>query len=249
MFARQALPLEAAIVGDIDPAVLLGETLAHALRPRVVVKLAQSLDGRIATACGDSKWISGEPERRITHALRAACDAVIVGVGTVIEDDPQLTVRAVPGASPIRVVVDSRLRAPLDARLFTDDGSTLVLTTASSDPETRRRLRASGTSVEVVGERHGRVDLHAGLGRLRELGMEVVMVEGGATLVTSLLAAGLTDRLVVSVSPMILGAGVDAVGDLGVVRVTDGIALTNRTIAAVGDDVIIAGDVTPVAGH
>jgi riboflavin biosynthesis pyrimidine reductase len=98
--------------------------------------------------------------------------------------------------------------------------------------------------VEVVPANLGRVDLQAGLGRLRELGMDVVLVEGGATLVTSMLAAGLVDRLIVSVAPMILGAGIDAVGDLGIRQVTDGLALTNRTVAAIGDDLIIAGDVT-----
>jgi 3,4-dihydroxy 2-butanone 4-phosphate synthase/GTP cyclohydrolase II len=237
-------PLGAAIAADVDPLVLLGNTRPQSLRPGVVVKLAQTLDGRIATAQGESKWITGEPERRVTHALRAACDAVIVGVGTVAQDDPQLTVRAVPGASPIRVVVDSRLRAPLDARVFTDDGSTLVLTTLASDPERRSTLQQSGTRVEVVQERAGRVDLRAALARLRELEMDVVLVEGGATLVTSLLTAGLADRMIVSVAPMIIGSGIEAIGDLDSRRVTDGITLTNRTLATVGDDVIIAGDVT-----
>ena len=90
--------LDTSIPSDIDPGVLIGDVRAHAHRPGVVVKLAQSLDGRIATACGDSKWISCEPERRVSHALRAACDAVLVGAGTVVSDDPQLTVRAVAGA-------------------------------------------------------------------------------------------------------------------------------------------------------
>ena len=239
--------LDTSIPGDIDPGVLIGDVRAHAQRPGVVVKLAQSLDGRIATACGDSKWISSEPERRVSHALRAACDAVLVGAGTVVSDDPQLTVRAVAGASPTRVILDSRLRVPLDARVYTDDGSTLVLTTPASDPDVRDSLRRAGAGVEVIQELDGQVDLHAGLARLRELGMEVVLVEGGATLVTSLLAAGLVDRLIVAVAPVLLGAGIDAVGDLGIQQVAEGIALTNRTVSTVGDDVIIAGDVTPPA--
>jgi 3,4-dihydroxy 2-butanone 4-phosphate synthase/GTP cyclohydrolase II len=239
--------LGATIASDIDPGALIGEVPAQAYRPGVVVKLAQSLDGRIATACGDSKWISSEPERCVSHALRAACDAVLVGSGTVVRDNPQLTVRAVPGASPTRVVLDSRLRAPLDSRLFTDDGSTLVVTTSASDPQTRDRLRRAGAGVEVVPELGGRVDLHAALARLRELGMEVVLVEGGATLVTSLLSAGLVDRLIVAIAPMLIGAGTDAVGDLGIQHIANAFTLTNRTIATVGDDVIIAGDVTRFA--
>jgi 3,4-dihydroxy 2-butanone 4-phosphate synthase/GTP cyclohydrolase II len=235
--------LDATIMGEVDPSALIGNVSAHAERPGVVVKLAQSLDGRIATATGDSKWISSEAERRVAHALRAACDAVVVGAGTVVTDDPQLTVRAVPGASPTRVVVDSRLRSPLGAKLFTDDGSTLVLTTPSSDPDRRASLRQAGVGVEVVRELDGRVDLREGFGRLRELGMEVVLVEGGATLVTALLSAGLVDRLVVAVAPILLGSGVDAIGDLGIRAVTDGVTLTNRTVAMAGDDLIVAGDV------
>src|SRR3954453_5895439 len=143
-------PLDAAIAADIDPDVLLGNTRPQQVRPGVVVKLAQTLDGRIAAAGGDSKWITGESERQVAHALRAACDAVIVGVGTVVQDDPQLTVRAVPGAAPTRIVIASRLRAPLEARLFTDDGSTLVVTTPASDPGRRSELQRMGTRVEVV---------------------------------------------------------------------------------------------------
>jgi 3,4-dihydroxy 2-butanone 4-phosphate synthase/GTP cyclohydrolase II len=241
--------LGASVGRDIDPGALLGHVRPQASRPGVVAKLAQSLDGRIATACGDSKWISGEPERRVAHALRAACDAVMVGVGTVLLDDPQLTVRAVPGASPIRVVVDSGLRLPLDARLLTDDGSTLVLTTERSDPDTRMALRDLGAGVEVVGDKGGRVDLDAGLSRLRELGMEVVLVEGGATLVTALITAGLVDRLIVSIAPIVIGAGIDGVGDLGVDRVSNAFSLENRTITAVGDDVLIAGDLRRRTAH
>jgi 3,4-dihydroxy 2-butanone 4-phosphate synthase/GTP cyclohydrolase II len=237
--------IDTTVAGDIDPAALIGDVRAHPQRPGVVVKLAQTLDGRIATASGDSKWISGEPERRVSHALRAACDAVLVGADTVVKDDPLLTVREVPGASPIRVVLDSRLRVPAGSRLFADDGSTLVLTTGASDPQARDALRCAGAGVEVIAERDGRVDLAAGLARLRELGMEVVLVEGGATLVTALLAAGLVDRMVVAIAPIVLGAGVDAVGDLGTEQVADAVALTNRTVVTVGDDIIIAGDVTP----
>ncbi len=235
--------LDTTITGDVDPRALIGDVTASDSRPAVVVKLAQSLDGRIATANGDSKWISSEDERRVSHALRAACDAVIVGPGTIAKDDPHLTVRAVPGASPTRVVVDSQIRSPLDANVFTDDGSTLVLTTSSSNPASRDALRRAGVGVQVVADVDGRVDLAAGLACLRELGMEVVLVEGGATLVTALLAAGVVDRLVVAVAPILLGSGVDSVGDLGIRSVADGLALTNRTVAIAGGDLIVAGDV------
>ena len=112
-------------------------------RPRVIVKYAQTLDGRIATSTGDSRWISGEEERRVSHALRAACDAVMVGVGTVLADDPQLTVRMVPGASPARVVLDSTLRTPLDAVVLGEDAATTIVTTARSDPGAPSRAAAT----------------------------------------------------------------------------------------------------------
>jgi GTP cyclohydrolase II len=236
-------PVEAARDDQLDPRRVLGVLPSPASRPAVVVKLAQSLDGRIATASGESKWISSAAERRFAHALRAACDAVIVGAGTVTKDDPQLTVRDVPGASPTRVVFDSALRVPSTARLFNDDGSTTVFTTEASDEGRRDELRRSGVAVEVVGSRDGRVDLAAALAHLREIPMNVVLVEGGSELVTALLGQGLVDRLIISVAPLVLGSGIPAVGDLGLERVTDGIRLTDRTVVTAGDDVVIAGTV------
>ena len=109
-------------------------------RPAVVLKYAQTVDGRIATASGDARWISGEEERTVSHALRAASDAVMVGVGTVLADDPQLTVRMVPGASPTRVVLDSALRVPDDARILDQDAPTVILTTERSCPSRRAEL-------------------------------------------------------------------------------------------------------------
>lgn len=232
----------------IDPATLIGGVQPQPDRPAVVAKLAQSLDGRIAARSGDSKWISGEQERAVTHALRAAVDAVVVGAETVVRDDPQLTVRAVAGASPTRVVFDSGLRTPLDSHLFCDGGSTIVMTTHRSDERRREALRAAGVAVEVVADGDGRVDPSAALARLRELGMQVVLIEGGSQLITSLLGAGTVDRMIVSVAPIVIGAGVDAVGDLGIARIADGLRLANCVVARVGDDVITAGDVVRQGG-
>ena len=116
---------------------------------------------------GDSKWISGEPERVVSHALRAACDAVMVGIGTVVSDDPELTVRMVAGASPMRVVLDSDLRIPLDAKILDPKAATTVFTTERSDPERRAALRERGVRVEVTDEHDGRVSLRAALATLR----------------------------------------------------------------------------------
>ncbi|WP_214370448.1 GTP cyclohydrolase II RibA [Pseudonocardia sp. H11422] len=222
------------LLGDVDP---------PADRPYVVLKYAQTLDGRIATANGDSKWISGEEERAVSHALRAACDAVMVGVGTVLRDDPRLTVRLVPGASPLRVVLDSTLRTPSNALLLDGDPVTVVLTTDRATEGDRERLRETGAGIQVLPPGPGGVDLVAGLRVLRECGVRSLLVEGGARVITSLLSAGLVDRVVVGTAPKIIGAGTEAVGDLGVARVAEGIALRNRSVHLTADDIVTAWDV------
>ena len=242
---RPTLAADAAVATGLpaDAMDLLGTVRPRADRPYVALKYAQSLDGRIATATGDSKWISGEPERRVSHALRAACDAVLVGAGTAVRDDPELTVRLVSGASPTRVVLDSTLRLPSSAKLLGPEAATLVVTTERSDPARRSALLERGVAVEVVPNQNGQVELGAALRRLRERGIESVLVEGGARVITGLLAGGLVDRMIVAVAPIVLGTGTEAVEGLDVTRVSDGIHLANRTIVPVGDDVLLAWDV------
>jgi riboflavin-specific deaminase-like protein len=208
-----------------------------------VLKYAQTLDGRIATATGDSQWISGEEERCISHALRAACDAVMVGVGTVLRDDPQLTVRLVPGISPLRVVLDSTLRTPSTALALHGDPVTVVLTTERAAQSDRERLGALGACIRVLPEGPAGVDLPTALRLLRELGVLMLLVEGGARVITSLLTARLVDRLIVGTAPKIIGAGTEAVGNLGIGQVMQGISLRNRCMHVTADDIITAWDV------
>ena len=226
-----------------DVASLLGRTSEPALRPHIVLKYAQTVDGRIATAIGDAKWISGEPERRISHALRAACDAVLVGVGTAMIDDPQLTVRMVPGASPLRVVLDSTLRLPESARVLDDGASTVIITTPRARAWRMQLFRERGIAVHVVEPGPRGVALPSALATLREIGVRSLLVEGGARVITSFLAEKLVDRLVLGIAPTIIGAGVEAVGDLGVVRVAEGVRLTNRSVHMAGDDLLVAADI------
>jgi 3,4-dihydroxy 2-butanone 4-phosphate synthase/GTP cyclohydrolase II len=232
----------------IDASRLVGPVVATAGRPFVVLKFAQTVDGRIATSTGDARWISGEEERRVSHALRASCDAVLVGAGTVLQDDPQLTVRMVPGASPLRVILDSTLRTPLDAKVFGADASTLVLTTDRSSAVRRRELAERDVAVRVLPSGEHGVDLHAALAELRADGIETLLVEGGGRVITSVLEAAVVDRIIVGVAPKILGRGTDAVGSLGVTRVTDGVRLENRAVHLVGDDVLLCWDVAAPAG-
>src|SRR5262249_20242170 len=151
-----------------------------------------------------------------------------------------LTVRMVPGASPARIVLDSTLRIPPAAQILNDDATTIVVTTEASDPVRRSRLRDRGVVVEVVDGDHGRVALPAALERLRKLGIDVLMVEGGAQVNTALLDGRLVDRLVVTVAPLVIGAGISGIDRLGITRVADAIRLHNRTIVPVGDDVVLA---------
>jgi GTP cyclohydrolase II len=242
-------PAGVALDGDpigeaTDVAPLLGRAAAPAWRPYVVLKYAQTVDGRIATRGGDAKWISGEAERRISHGLRAACDAVLVGVGTALVDDPQLTVRMVPGPSPLRVVLDSTLRLPTTARVFDGGAATAVITTPSASEDRRAALRARAIGVHVVAAAPGGVDLSSALRALREQGVASLLVEGGGRVITSFLAEKLVDRVVLGIAPTIMGAGIDAVGDLGVASVAESVRLTNRSVHRAGDDLLVAADVS-----
>jgi GTP cyclohydrolase II len=238
-------PLDGSPIGEAtNVAPLLGRVTAPARRPYVVLKYAQTVDGRIATRRGDARWISSEPERRISHALRAACDAVLVGIGTALTDDPQLTVRMVPGPSPLRVILDSTLRLPASARALDDGAATAVITTARSSEERRAELRARSIGVHVVEAGPRGVDLPAALEALHALGVRSLLVEGGARVITSFFAGKLVDRLVVGIAPTILGAGIEAVGDLGVARVAESVRLTNRAVRMAGDDLLVAADVS-----
>ena len=232
------------VAPPLDVASLLGEFRARTSRPYVIVKYAQTIDGRIATSTGDARWISGEEERRTSHALRAGCDAVLVGVGTILTDDPQLTVRMVPGASPIRVVLDSGLRTPDDARVLDHDAATLVVTTSASWAERRAELRRRGVSVKVVPAGPDGIDLAAALDELVRAGIRSVLVEGGGRVITSFLSLALADRLVVGIAPRVLGSGVEAVRDLGITEVANSIRVEHRVVHVAGGDVLIAGDLT-----
>ena len=242
--APAGVPLDGNTIGEAtNVAPLLGRAAAPAWRPYVVLKYAQTVDGRIATRRGDAKWISSEAERRISHGLRAACDAVLVGVGTAIVDDPQLTVRMVPGSSPLRVVLDSTLRLPSTARVLDNLARTIVITTESSSETGRAALRARAVGVHVVDASPRGVDLASALQTLRALGVGSLLVEGGARVITSFFAEKLVDRLVVGIAPTIMGTGIDAVGDLGVASVAESVRLTNRTVHQAGGDLLVAADV------
>lgn len=212
--------------------------------PFVTLKSATTLDGKIATRTGDSKWISGEESRSYVHLLRHRHQAIMVGVDTVIADDPQLTARLdVPAIQPVRLVVDSRLRIPLDARLVRErDARTIVLTTNQASIEQMMRLNAQGVEVIKCGD-GPRVDLRKAMAILGEREIGSVLLEGGGRLNGAMLEAGLVDKIVLFVAPKLVG-GADAPGAFamsGVDRMADAIALQRMTVDRIGDDVCIVG--------
>lgn len=185
-------------------------------RPFVTLSWAQSLDGCIATAPGQPTALSGEESLALTHALRAAHDGILIGVGTLLADDPALTVRFWPGPSPAPVVLDSRLRTSLQSRLVLTAAARPVAfaCTAAGDVDQQARLEARGARVlRLPACDSGWVDLPSLLTRLGEGGCRRVMVEGGAKVLTSFLQSGLADYAIVTIAPRFLG-GLAAVGQL-----------------------------------
>jgi diaminohydroxyphosphoribosylaminopyrimidine deaminase/5-amino-6-(5-phosphoribosylamino)uracil reductase len=176
--------------------------------PFVTLKLALSLDGRIATRSGHSKWVTGQDARARVHALRAEHDAVGIGVGTALADDPRLTVREAPGPSPMRVVFDTKLRLPLDAHLVTTAAEipTLVIASVDAPADLEQALTTRGVEVvRVPPSPEGRVNLHAAMQMLAGRGVVTLMIEGGAELAGSVLAARLVDELHAFIAPILLG--------------------------------------------
>ena len=213
-------------------------------RPLVTLKFATSLDGRIATASGESQWISGPPARERAHALRASHDAIMVGTGTAVADDPQLTCR-LPGLdhrSPVRVVIDRHLRIPPTARLIADAHRvpTWVLTLRSADPDRRAAFLASRvTLIDVDHDSAGQVDLAAALGVLGERGITRLLVEGGAGLAAAFFRARLVDRLVWVHAPLAIGGdGIPAIAGLDLTALAHAPAFERLSTQTIGDDVL-----------
>lgn len=210
--------------------------------PFITVKFAQTLDGRIATSAGSSRWISSPASRRLAHKLRAQNDAVMVGIGTVIKDNPQLTVRLVRGRNPTRIVLDSRLRVPLDARVLMnqEEAPTIIATTSRADDEKLSALHRMGIEVLTIpDDERGFIDLPHLLEVLGQKGISSVLVEGGAETITSLLRQNLADRLVVFTAPRIMGRGIEAVGELDIKDVAGALKLTFKKVYRSGEDVVI----------
>ena len=183
--------------------------------PFVILKSAMTMDGKTATASGDSRWITNEKSRQYVHRLRSMVDAIMVGVGTVLADDPQLTARVPRGKDPVRVVVDSSLKISPGARMLRQESpASTVIATISEDRDRIAELESAGAEVLRCRAAQGRVDLHDLLVRLGARGVQSILLEGGSGLAGEALRAGLIDKVVLFYAPKFLG-GADGLGLFG----------------------------------
>jgi diaminohydroxyphosphoribosylaminopyrimidine deaminase / 5-amino-6-(5-phosphoribosylamino)uracil reductase len=204
-----------------------------------------TLDGKIATRSGDSKWISSAASRRIVHELRGRMDAILVGIGTVLADDPQLTARAAGvRMSAARIVLDSRGRLPLDSQLVRSARAvpTFVFTTSAIAETTRAELTAQGCSVEVVAG-SGRPDLHAVLQSLGKLRFTNLLVEGGSAVLGSFFDAGLIDEIHVFLAPILAGGdkALSPIGGGGVDKIAQALRITGVEVGYCDSDLYLRG--------
>jgi diaminohydroxyphosphoribosylaminopyrimidine deaminase/5-amino-6-(5-phosphoribosylamino)uracil reductase len=213
-------------------------------RPFVILKLAASLDGKIAAASGDARWISGETSRRFVHQLRNQVDAVLVGAETVRKDNPRLTCRIRGGRDPLRVILDGRLRTTPQAQVIAQPsgGPTLVVTTVKKPNRKIRLLERYGAEVLSLPGPRGKVAFSRLLHELGRRGIKSVMVEGGAEIAASALRAGAVDKVLFFYAPKLLGGeGKEMVGLLGISRVAHAIRVHKIEVERLGNDVVVSG--------
>jgi diaminohydroxyphosphoribosylaminopyrimidine deaminase/5-amino-6-(5-phosphoribosylamino)uracil reductase len=213
-------------------------------RPFVVLKAAESLDGRIATRARDSKWITSEEARREVHLLRDQLDAILVGVGTVESDDPSLTARIPGGRNPVRIVLDSRLRIRLDAELVktAEKTRTIVLCTSRAPSRKRKQLERIGVEVvDVKADAGSRVDLTSALEAIYQRGLNSVLVEGGASVHGAFIDQRLVNKVIVFLAPLIIGGegAIAAVGGNGAGEVKEALPLDIESVRPIGPDLMV----------
>lgn len=215
--------------------------------PFVIMKTAMTLDGKIATSTGDSKWITNEYSRQYVHELRHRVSGIMVGIGTVLSDDPELTTRLTDreGRDPIRIIVDSTARIPLQAKVLNNSSKakTIIATTELADEERLKQIKHKGAEVIVAPQNNGRVDLNYVMQKLGEQGIDSVLLEGGAALNFSALQQGIVDKVVSFIAPKLIG-GVKAktpVAGEGISYIKDAILLENIEVRSFREDIMIEG--------
>ncbi|UCD71448.1 MAG: bifunctional diaminohydroxyphosphoribosylaminopyrimidine deaminase/5-amino-6-(5-phosphoribosylamino)uracil reductase RibD [Syntrophobacterales bacterium] len=220
--------------------------LKHTQRgsPLVTLKFAQSLDGRIATKTGRSQWISSPEALSLGHRLRAIHDGVLVGIGTILVDDPSLTVRLAKGKNPRRIIVDGRLRIPLTSKVLSDEGvdKTIIVATEGANRRKAHGLKKLGAEVLwAARNQRGEVDMKDLLEKLGRMEITSVLVEGGAKIITSFLRERLADKIVIMMAPKLIGKGIEAVGNLEIRDVKEALRISKIKMRRLGEDIIIEG--------
>lgn len=218
-------------------------------RPYVILKAAMTLDGQLATSSGESQWISGESSRELVHRLRDRVDGILTGAGTVLADNPRLTVRLPHGGrNPARIILDSRLRTTPAARVFSPEVAGRRLLVTADDVLKKRTEPFTHLGVEVVAvPRDGEhLALEAVMDALGQRGLQCLLVEGGGALNGALLRAGLVDRLMLFVAPLLLGGcdGTPLFAGNGVVHLAEALRLREVQVSRVGDDLLLEGEVS-----
>jgi diaminohydroxyphosphoribosylaminopyrimidine deaminase/5-amino-6-(5-phosphoribosylamino)uracil reductase len=206
--------------------------------PFVTIKFAQSIDGRLATKSGDSKWISSQESLKYSHYLRKINDAILVGANTVRNDDPRLTTRLVKGKNPVRIILSPAGRPNPKAKVFSDRAAQTFVATSSG-----RKSNAGFNLIPVPKTRSG-LDLRQLLKKLGKMDITSLLVEGGAETITSFLSQKLVDRIEVCMAPILIGEGINSVGELRIEKVKQALKLKKVSYSKFGRDIIIKG--TPV---
>ena len=213
-------------------------------KPFVVLKTAMSLDGKIATRTGESKWISSEKSRLQVHNLRNKLSAIMVGVNTVIKDNPELTCRIENGNDPIRIIVDSTLKIPMDSKVLQNkDNKTRIATTKRANINSMQELLKKNIKVIIIEEKNGQVGLSELIKKLGELGIDSILLEGGSTLNYSALEENIVDKVMVYIAPKIIGgeSSKTSVGGRGIDKLNNAFKLKDITTNIVDEDILVEG--------
>ena len=211
-------------------------------KPFVILKLAMSLDGKIATSTGDSKYITGTEARRYVHQLRNDVDAVMVGINTIIRDNPLLDSRLVKGKNPIKVIVDSGLKMPERANALKEPSKVIIATTSKAQRGKVDKLQHKGIRVMVLKPKKGLVDLNELVKELGKSEIASVMIEGGAELSGNAIKEGIIDKVLIFTAPKIIGNGLGPIKNLGIKKVDKAINLKNVATKKIGRDLLVEGN-------
>ncbi|MGL5087126.1 MAG: bifunctional diaminohydroxyphosphoribosylaminopyrimidine deaminase/5-amino-6-(5-phosphoribosylamino)uracil reductase RibD [Clostridium sp.] len=214
-------------------------------KPFVILKSAMSLDGKIATSKGESKWITSKESRAYVHKIRNEIVGIMVGVNTIIQDNPELTCRLNGGRNPKRIIVDSTLRIPIESKVICDENkiNTIIATTNKADLEKISNLQKLGVNILIIKAKDGRVHLEELMIKLGELNIDGILLEGGSTLNFSAIKSGIVDKIQLYISPKIIGGenSKTPVGGAGIEFLKDAFRIDNMTSNKIGEDILIEG--------